>query len=103
MYKTCRIHLNRSGVENEYFYELVDLIGTNISRVEARDLSTDGNGATIGAVFGVIGGDRILLIFMGNQPGYGANLEIKFYVDVFRHMEIGNLNEYTRRAIITHR
>lgn len=103
MFIFFRIHFNRSGVENEYFYDIVDLFGSNISRVEAWDLSTDGNGATIDTVFGSIGGDRFLLIFVGNQIGYGVNFEIKFYVDVFRHMEIGNLNEYTRRAIIAHR
>lgn len=103
MYFICRIHFNRSGVANEYFYDIVDLRGENISRVEAWDLSTDGNGATIDTVFGNIGGNRFIFIFVGDQPGFGVNFEIKFYVDVFRHMEIGHPNEYTGRAIIAHR
>lgn len=103
MFIICRIHFNRSGVENEYFYDIVDLVGSNISRVEAWDLSTNGNGATIETWFGSIGGGRILLIVEGNQRGHGANFEIKFYVDVFNHMEIGNLNEFYSRAIIAHR
>lgn len=95
-----RIHLNRSIGPNEYFYDSVSFFGSNISRVEAWDLSNDGNGAVVQNWLGFIGGSFIALTFYGNTMGYGANFEIKFYVDVFRDMDIGIRGDYTGRTVI---
>lgn len=95
-----RIHLNRSVAPNEYFYESVPFSGSNISRVEAWDLSTDGTGAVVRNSYGSLASSFIALDISGTVRGHGANFETKFYVDVFRNMDVGSRNDATGRTVM---